>query len=49
MDIERPSRKKEIQRRRMLIGAGVAVLLIAITVGIDSLEPAVRSVERGSV
>ena len=49
MDIERPSRKKEIQRRRMLIGAGVAVLLIAITVGIDSLEPALRSVERGSV
>lgn len=49
MDIQRPSRKKELQRRRILMGAGAAALLIAITVGIDSLEPAVRSVERGSV
>ncbi len=49
MDIQRPSRKKELRRRRMLIGAGVGVALILITVGIYSLEPAVRSVERGSV
>ncbi len=49
MDIERPSRKKEIRRRRILIGAAVAVALILITAGIYSLEPAVRSVERGSV
>ena len=49
MDIERPSRKKELRRRRMLMGAGVATVLILITVGIYSLEPAVRSVERGSV
>ncbi len=49
MDIQRPSRKKEIQRRRLLMGAGVAAALIAITVGIDSLEPAVRSVESGSI
>jgi HlyD family secretion protein len=49
MDIERPSRKKELRRRRMLMGAGVAAALILITVAIYSLEPAVRSVERGSV
>ncbi len=49
MDIERPSRKKELRRRRMLMGAGVAAALILVTVGIYSLEPAVRSVERGSV
>ncbi len=49
MDIERPSRKKEIQRRRMLIGAGAVTALVLITYGIYSLEPAVRSVERGSV
>ncbi len=49
MDIERPSRKKEIRRRRMMMGAGVALALILITVGIYSLEPAVRSVESGSV
>ncbi len=49
MDIQRPSRKKELRRRRMLIGAGVGAALILITVGIYSLEPAVRSVERGSV
>ena len=49
MDIERPSRKKEIRRRRILMGAGAAAVLVLITVGIYSLEPAVRSVERGSV
>ncbi len=49
MDIKRPSRKKELRRRRMLIGAVVAAALILITVGIYSLEPAVRPVERGSV
>ena len=49
MDIKRPSRKKELRRRRMMIGAAVGALLILITVGIYSLEPAVRTVERGSV
>ncbi len=49
MDIQRPSRKKEIRRRRFLIGAGVAALLVLLTMGIYSLEPAVRSVERGSI
>ncbi len=49
MDIQRPSRKKELQRRRLLMGAGVAGALILLTAGIYSLEPAVRSVESGSV
>ncbi len=49
MDIQRPSRKKELRRRRILIGAGVAALLVLITVGIYSLEPAIRTVDRGSV
>ncbi len=49
MDIQRPSRKKELQRRRFLMGVAVAGALILITVGIYSLEPAVRSVEGGSV
>jgi HlyD family secretion protein len=49
MDIERPSRKKELRRRRILMGAGIVAALVLITVAIYSLEPAVRSVERGSV
>ena len=49
MDIQRPSRKKELQRRRILTGAGVAAGLVLVTVGINSLEPAVRTVERGSI
>ncbi|MEM7352027.1 MAG: efflux RND transporter periplasmic adaptor subunit [Acidobacteriota bacterium] len=49
MDIQRPSRKKELQRRRMMIGAGVMAALALVTFGISNLEPAVRSVERGSI
>lgn len=49
MDIQRPSRKKEIRRRRILTGVGVAAGLLVLTLGINSLEPAVRTVERGSI
>ena len=49
MDIQRPSRKKELQRRRLLTGAAVTAGLVLVTLGINSLEPAVRSVERGSI
>ena len=48
MDIQRPSRKKEKRRRQILIGVGFATILILITVGIGSLEPAARSVERAN-
>lgn len=49
MDIQRPSRKKAIQRRRILTGVGIAVGLLAITLAVNSLDPAIRSVERGSI
>lgn len=49
MDIERPSRKKEIRRRRILYGLAGAAGLILITFFVFSLEPAVREVERSSV
>ena len=49
MDVERPSRKKEIRRKRILYAVlGVAALLM-ITVGINSLEPAAREVDSASV
>jgi HlyD family secretion protein len=49
MDVVRPSRKKEILRRRIFYGALAAVVLIVITYGIYSLEPAARKVDRSSV
>ncbi len=49
MDIQRPSRKKAIQRRRILTGVGIALGLLAITLAVNSLDPAIRSVERGSI
>jgi HlyD family secretion protein len=49
MDIARPSRKKELRRRRILYGIAGAAVLILITVGISSLEPAAREVDRASV
>ena len=49
MDIARPSRKKEIQRRRLMYGAAGVFAFILLAVGIDSLEPAAREVERASL
>ena len=49
MDVARPDLKIKKQRRQMMIGAGVAVAFIALTVGISSLEPAAREVDRSSV
>ncbi|MEM8929967.1 MAG: efflux RND transporter periplasmic adaptor subunit [Acidobacteriota bacterium] len=49
MDVARPDRKKAKRRRQAVIGAGVAVGLIAITIGINSLEPAARELDRESV
>lgn len=49
MDIARPSRKKEIQRRRiMYFGLGIAAFIM-LTFAINSLEPAAREVERASL
>jgi len=49
MDIARPSRKKEIRRRRIIYGVLAVAALVLITVGLNSLEPAVRGVDRSSV
>ncbi|MCP4654469.1 MAG: HlyD family efflux transporter periplasmic adaptor subunit [bacterium] len=49
MDIARPSRKKQILRRRILLGIAGAAVLVLITVGLGSLEPAAYSVERASL
>lgn len=48
MDVQRPSRKKEIRRKRILYGVMGAVALVAVTFGINSLEPAAREVEADS-
>lgn len=49
MDIARPSRKKELQRRRMIYYSLGALVLVAIAFGLSSLEPAPPTVERSKV
>lgn len=49
MDIARPSRKKEIQRRRILYAVLGGAAVILITLGLRQLEPAAREVDRASV
>lgn len=49
MDIQRPSRKKEIQRRRMIYGAVAILVLVGLTMAIDSLEPAAPEVDADAV
>lgn len=49
MDIARPSRKKEIQRRRMIYFGLGALVLIAITFGLSSLEPAPPDLDRSKI
>src|SRR5437867_8908572 len=49
MDIQRPSQAGRKKRRRILIGAGVVLLLAVITLGLSRLQPAAPSVERGTV
>ena len=48
MDIARPSRKKELRRKRILYGLLGAAALVLVTVAIGRLEPAVREVDRAS-
>jgi HlyD family secretion protein len=49
MDIARPSRKKEIRRRRIILSSlGIAALAL-VTWGLSTLEPAAREVDRAAV
>ena len=49
MDVPRPDRKKAKRKRQIIIGSLVAAAFIAITFGINSLEPAAREVDSSSV
>ncbi len=49
MDVPRPDRKKAKRKRQIIIGTLVAAAFIAITFGINSLEPAAREVDSSSV
>lgn len=49
MDIPRPSRKKELRRRRILIISLVVAFLALGTYGLSKLEPAAREVDRATV
>ena len=49
MDIRRDDLKVKKRRRQILIGTGVAVALLAATVGVARLKPAAPRVERSSV
>ena len=49
MDIPRPSQAKAKLRKRILIGAAVAAVLVAVTVVLARLKPAVPNVDRSLV
>src|ERR1700691_5570724 len=49
MDIQRPSQAKAKLKKRIYIGSAIAAGLIAITVGLARLKPAVPTVDRGLV
>ena len=49
MDIPRPSRKKELRRRRIIIGTIIIAFLAVGTYGLSKLEPAAREVDRATV
>jgi len=49
MDIPRPERKRQKRIRQTTIGAAVAVVLVAVTIGLSRLEPAAPTVPRASV
>ncbi len=49
MDVPRPDRKKAKRKRQIIIGILVAAAFIAISFGINSLEPAAREVDSSSV
>ena len=45
MDIPRPENKRRKRIRQIVIGAGTAIVLAAVTVGLSRLEPAAPSVD----
>src|SRR3569832_2194203 len=49
MDIRRDDLKVKKRRRQILIGAGVAIAVLAASVGVARLKPAAPQVERASV
>src|SRR5580658_8477325 len=49
MDIARPDQTKAKRKKRIYIGSAIAAGLIAITVGLARLKPAVPTVDRGLV
>ena len=49
MDIARPSQAKAKLRRRLLIGGGAALAIVAITIILARLKPAVPTVDRSLV
>jgi HlyD family secretion protein len=49
MDIARPSQARAKLKKRIMIGAGAAVALLGITVGLARLKPAAPTVDKGLV
>ncbi|HEY4989036.1 MAG TPA: RND transporter, partial [Opitutaceae bacterium] len=49
MDIQRPSQAKAKLKKRILIVSGVVVGLIAVTVALARLKPAVPTVDKSVV
>jgi HlyD family secretion protein len=49
MDVARPNAAKKKRKKRIMIAAGGALALIAITVAVSRLKPAVPSIDRSSV
>jgi HlyD family secretion protein len=49
MDIQRPSQAKAKLKKRILLGSGAAIALIAITVGLARLKPAAPTIDRNLV
>lgn len=49
MDIIRVDRSRERSRRRIVLAAGAAAVVVALTVGVSRLKPAAPAVERSAV
>jgi len=49
MDISRPELRRQKNMRRIIIGIGIAALVIAVSIALTQIEPAAPSVSRASV